>query len=310
MSVGYRHKPGLWAYAALSIFSLVVRSAEGESQSIRDDFGRPFPLPPSPPARIVSMAPNITEILFALGLGPNIVGVTRFCDYPPEALPIAKIGGLVDPNIERIQALAPDLVIAFRGNPLRIVNRLAGLKLPVFVLDIGNGLSALYPLIARIGLVTRKEREAAELAAGLRARQSAVEAGLGTVLKKPRVFVVLHGQGLWTCGGGSYLNDLIARAGAVNIAAAMPQKWVLYNPERILRDNPDAIFVLAKSEADFERARDWLSREAHLGSVRAVVDGRVYFIDENSASRFGPRLVNVLDKMARALHPERFGGKP
>jgi iron complex transport system substrate-binding protein len=310
MSVRYRRKSGLWACAALSIFSLVLRSAEGRPQSIRDDFGRPFPLPPSPPSRIVSMAPNITEILFALGLGPNIVGVTRFCDYPPEALPIAKIGGLVDPNIERIQALAPDLVIAFRGNPLRIVNRLAGLKLPVFVLDIGNGLNALYPLIARIGLVTRKEKEAAKLAAGLRARQSAVEAGLGTVSKKPRVFVVLHGQGLWTCGGGSYLNDLIARSGAVNIAASMPKKWVLYNPERILRDDPDAIFVLAKSEADFERARDWLSREVHLESVKAVVDGRVYFIDENSASRFGPRLVNVLEKMSRALHPERFGGKP
>jgi iron complex transport system substrate-binding protein len=276
---------------------------------VRDDLGRPFSLPASTPTRIVSMAPNITEILFALGLGPNIAGVTRFCDYPPEAASIDKIGGLVNPNIERILARAPDLVVAFRGNPLRVVNRLAALDLPVFVLDIGNGLDALYPLIARIGLVTRRETAAGDLAASLLARQQAVEKALGTVRNKPRVFVVLHGQGLWTCGGQSYLNDIIARAGAVNIAAPMLKKWVLYSPERIVRDDPDAIFVLARSEADFARARDWLAREAHLGTVKAVAAGRIYFLDENSASRFGPRLVDVLDRMARALHPECFGEK-
>ncbi len=311
MSERSRRGSAAWTAAAWSIFLLVVvRSAAGQPQSIRDDLGRPFPLPATTPARIVSMAPNITEILFALGLGRNVVGVTRFCDYPPEAGSIAKIGGLVDPNIERVQALAPDLVIAFRGNPLRIVNRLAALKLPVFVLDIGTGLDALYPLIARIGLVTRREREADGLAAGLRARQEAVETALGTVTEKPRVFVVLRGQGLWTCGGESYLNDLIARAGAVNIAAAMPKKWVLYSPERIIRDDPDAIFILSKSEEDFAEAREWLSREAHLDHVKAVVGRRIYIVDENSASRFGPRLVDVLDRMARALHPERFGGRP
>ncbi|MGD1009963.1 MAG: helical backbone metal receptor, partial [Candidatus Aminicenantales bacterium] len=182
MSERSRRGSGAWIPAALSIFLLVaVQSAAGKPQSVRDDLGRPFPLPETTPARIVSMAPNITEILFALGLGRNVVGVTRFCDYPPEAVSIAKIGGLVDPNIERIQALAPDLVIAFRGNPLRIVNRLTALKLPVFVLDIGTGLDALYPLIARIGLVTRREREARGLAAGLRAKQDAVETALSTI---------------------------------------------------------------------------------------------------------------------------------
>ena len=287
-----------------------VSRVPGQERIIKDDLGRPFPLPASTPARIVSMAPNITEILFALGLGPHVVGVTRFCDYPPEARALPRIGGLVDPNVEIIQSLAPDLVIAFRGNPLRVIDRLSSLKLPAFVLDIGNGLDALYPLIERIGLVTRKEKEAAALASGLRARQKAVEDALGTVAARPRVFVILYSQGLWTCGGGSYLTDVIARAGGVNIAAAMPKKWVLYSPERILRDNPDAVFVLSKSGADFEKARDWLSHDAHLESVTAVAGRRIYFLDENSASRFGPRLLDVLDEMARELHPDRFGGKP
>jgi iron complex transport system substrate-binding protein len=88
----------------------------------------------------------------------------------------------------------------------------------------------------------------------------------------------------------------------------MPKKWVLYSPERILRDNPDAVFVLSKSGADFEKARDWLSHDAHLESVTAVAGRRIYFLDENSASRFGPRLVDILDEMARELHADRFGG--
>jgi iron complex transport system substrate-binding protein len=278
-------------------------------QTIKDDFGRPFSLPERTPARIVSMAPNITEILFALGLGPNVVGVTRFCDYPPETRALAKIGGLVDPNIEIIQSLRPDLVIAFRGNPLRILDRLRDLRLPIFVLDIGNGLDALYPLIERIGRITRREKEAAILAAGLEARAAAVERALKAVAARPRVFVFLYGQGLWTCGGESYLNDLIVRAGATNIAAPLPKKWALYSRERIVGDDPDAVFVLAKSPEDFKKARAWLAGEARLGGIAAVASGRVFRLDENAASRFGPRLVDILDAMARALHPECFGGK-
>jgi iron complex transport system substrate-binding protein len=278
-------------------------------ETVKDDLGRPFVLPATTPARIVSMAPNVTEILFALGLGPNVVGVTRFCDFPPEAQALPKIGGLVDANIEIIQSLRPDLVVAFRGNPLRILDRLGDLKLPVFILDIGNGLDALYPLIGRIGMVTRREKEAASLAEGLKARQKAVETALGTVATRPRVFVFLYGQGLWTCGGQSYLNDLIRRAGAVNIAAQLPKKWALYNRERIIRDNPDAVFILAKSPADFKEARRWLGGEARLESIAAVASGRVFFLDENAASRFGPRLVDILGSMARSLHPEQFGGQ-
>ena len=111
------------------------------------------------------MAPNVTEILFALGLGDRVVGVTRFCDYPPATGAIRKIGGLVDPNIEIVRSLDPDLVVAFRGNPRRLVERMGKLGLPVFVCDIGEGLEALFPLIERIGRITRTEGRAAGLAA-------------------------------------------------------------------------------------------------------------------------------------------------
>jgi len=301
---------GIIAAAALAAVPLSAASEPPGRDVIRDDLGRPFALPRTRPSRIISMAPNITEILFALGLGPNVVGVTRFCDYPPEALAIPKIGGLVDPNVEIVQSLSPDLVIAFRGNPLRVLDRLSGLGLPIFILDIGTRLDGLYALIAKIGRITRTEKKAEELATALRARQAAVTDRLFDLRQRPRVFVVLYGQGLWTCGGESYLNDLITRAGAVNIAAAMPKKWALYSPERIIRDDPDAVFIMARSPSDFDRARDWLRREAHLEGTAAFRSGRVFALDENASSRFGPRLLDILDRMARDLHPERFEGIP
>jgi iron complex transport system substrate-binding protein len=288
--------------------SLLAPALDG-SQVIKDDLGRPFPLPPATPERIVSMAPNITEILFALGLGGRVVGVTRFCDWPPEARALPKIGGLVDPNAEVVRSLDPDLVIAFRGNPLRLVDRIGKLGLPVFVLDIGEGLNALFPLIERMGRVTRTEIRAAELIAGLRSRVEAVDAEVRGALSRPEVFAILYGQGLWTCGGESYLDDLIARAGGTNVASSLPKKWALYKRERIIKDDPDVVFILARSAADFALGRDRLARMPGMDGVKAVKTGRIYELDENAASRFGPRLVDVLVRMATLLHPERFRGQ-
>jgi iron complex transport system substrate-binding protein len=279
------------------------------AQVIADDLGRPFPLPARTPQRIVSMAPNITEVLFALGLGDRVAGATRFCDFPPEALRVPRIGGLVDPNVEIIRSLDPDLVIAFRGNPLRLVDRVRRLGLPVFVLDIGAGLEDLPPLVAKIGRITRAEGRADALAAEIRGRLAAVDSALKGVAERPKVFVLLYGQGLWTCGGESYVNDLIGRAGGANVAAALPKKWALYKRERIIRDDPDVVFILARSPDDLAAGRAWLTRMPGAGEVSAVRSGRIFAIDENAASRFGPRLVDVLDRMAALLHPERFGGR-
>lgn len=301
-----RRARGAFLLAAVAALGL----GRARAQSVTDGLGRPFPLPDRVPERIVSMAPNVTEILFALGLGGRVVGVTRFCDHPPEAGGLPRIGGLVDPSVELVRALDPDLVIAFRGNPLRVVDRLRKLGLRVFVLDVGAGLDDLAPLVAKIGLVTRTEERAGELAAGLRRRIRSVDAALRGIATRPKTLVLLYGQGLWTCGGESYLDDVIARAGGANVASALPKKWALYKRERIVRDDPDAVFILARSAADFETGRAWLARLPGVGAVSAVRAGRVHELDENAASRFGPRLVDVLERLAALLHPGRFGGRP
>ncbi len=279
-------------------------------QAIKDDLGISFKIPAEPPQRIISLAPNITEVLFALGLGDKVVGVTRFCDYPEQARSLRKIGGLVDPNIEIIHSLEPDLVIGFRGNPLRFLGRLRDFNFPVFVLDIGTDLGSLFTLIEKLGLITGTHEAAERLNGGMRTRVDAVEMVLSGVKEKPRVFVMLYGQGLWTCGADSYLDNLISRAGAVNVAGWLPRKWFLYSRERLVRDAPERIVILAKSKEDFHRARRLLMSESAYSEISAVKTGAVFHLDENAASRFGPRLVGVLENLARILHPERFGGSP
>lgn len=273
--------------------------------TIKDDVGNVFSLH-KPPQRIISLAPNITEILFALGLGDRVAGVTRYCDYPAGALKKEKIGGMLDPDIERIQALDPDLIIGFRGNPLGALKKLQDLHARVFTLDIGMDLPSVYPLIAKIGRVTFKEIEAHRLVQSLKKKYDSVERALEGISQQPRVFLNIHGMGLSTCGRESYFNDLLAKAKGVNIAGGVPQNWLEYNREQFLKDNPDVIVILTKSQRDFEKAKDWLKAQSGFSRIQAIGSGRVYFMDENPASRFGPRLFDALLELARLLHPQQF----
>jgi iron complex transport system substrate-binding protein len=301
-------RPAFAAFAAVLALALTSPAA-AQSEVVVDDQGFAFPLS-APPRRIVSLAPNVTEILFALGLDAEIAGVTRYCDFPEAALRKPKVGGLVDPNLELIKSLSPDLVIAFRGNPLRTVDRLRGLGVPVFVLDIGRDLEALFPFIAKIGRVTRRDKEAAALASGLRSRLEAVRGRLEGVASEPRIFLALHGQGLWTCGRLSYLNDLIALSKGRNVAGAVERDWLHYGLEQIVHDDPEVIIVLARTAAEFERGRDKFLEDRRLRKVAAVRTGRVFFLDENVTSRFGPRLLEALEVVARSIHPESFERVP
>jgi iron complex transport system substrate-binding protein len=292
----------------LIVGGLVLAAASTSSpqeKTVKDDVGNVFILG-APPRRIVSLAPNITEILFALGLGENIVGVTRYCDYPPQALIKEKIGGFIDPDVERIKALDPDLVIAYRGNPWDVLNRLAALRLRVFILDIGTRIEAVPHAVEKIGSITRRVAEAGRLIQALSGKcQKDIEA-LTPATTRPKVFLNLQGMGLMTCGRPSYLHDLLERAKGENIAGRFGQQWLEYSREKFIEDDPEIIIVLSKSESDFERARDWYKSQPGFESVRAVKSGRIYHLDENSASRFGPRLYDAFAALARLIHPERF----
>jgi len=298
------------ATAALFLILIpAVCEAQIKPETVLDDLGNPFPVS-SPPRKIISLAPNITEILFSLGIGDKIAGVTRFCDYPAEALNKEKIGGMVDPSLEKIQALHPDLVIAFRGNPLRVLDRLKELRIPVFILQEGMRVDDVFQTIDKIGLVTGVPEKAANLVSDLKAGLSQTREALRNAARSPRVFLSLHGSGLWTCGRKSFLNDLLEKAGAVNIAGDVSRNWLLMGREPFVQQDPEAVVILAKSDADFEKGRGWFLHEPSFKKVAAVRTGRIYHLDENAASRFGPRLFQTLDRLAGLLHPEVISKQP
>ena len=287
------------------VLALMPAVGGGQERTVRDDAGQVFPLA-EPPRRIVSLAPNITEILFALGLGDQIVGVTRYCDFPAAALQKDKVGGLTDPSVERIGALKPDLVIAFRGNPWNVIQKLQSLRLRVFVLDIGNDLEAVPKTIEKIGRITQRDGEARSLIQGLEQRYQKVAAALSSVAARPKVFLNLHGMNLATAGRPSYLNALLELAKGVNIAGRVAKAWLDYSREQFIKDDPDIIVVLAASAGAFAKARDWFKTQAGFANIAAVRNGRIHFLDENRASRFGPRLYDAFMELARILHPEVF----
>lgn len=287
------------------MLSLSVNSFGHQNKTIKDALGFSHTVT-SPPQRIISLAPNITEILFALGAGDQIIGVTRYCDYPKEARKKEKIGGMIDLNLEKINAMNPDLIIGFRGNPLRILKRLRNFHLPVFVLEMGTNIESIFPLIEKIGTITLKEKKAEILIQFLKKKYEKIQSALQCVQHKPKVFFLLHGRGLWTCGKDSFLDDLARKAKGVNIAGKIPRKWLVYNREELIHKNPEVIIILSKSQKQFSNVKKWIKEEAYLEGIRAVVEENIYFLDENLATRPGPRLIDALTELARLLHPRCF----
>jgi iron complex transport system substrate-binding protein len=287
----------------LSLFHLIIPASQ--DQTIKDDMGQTHVLG-NAPRRIISLAPNITEILFAVGAEEEIVGVTRYCNYPEKAQTKNRIGGMIDPDLEKIVHLRPDLVIAFRGNPLREVYRLRDLGLPVFVLDEGTTLESVFVLIHKIGRITQKEKAAENLIAPLRKNLQSIETRLKNATKVPKVFIDLYGRGLWTFGKKSILNDMVCKARGENIAGEIPRAWFNYNREELIHRNPEFIVVISKSNADFLDVKSWITEEAHLESIQAVQKGNIYFLSEDLIARPGPRLFQAFDQLARILHPSLF----
>ncbi len=293
-------------FALLLTLLQLAAIAGSQERVITDDLGYPHVLK-NPPQRIVSLAPNITEILFALDLEKKIVGVTRYCDYPQQAQKKEKIGGMVDPDLEKVISLQPDLVIAFRGNPLRLIRRLKKLQLSVFVLEQGTSLESVFSLIEKIGLITHREKRAASLVDDLNEDYKRVLKLLTAVKHFPKVYINIHGKGLWTCGRDSFLNDLVKKARGLNIAGEIPRAWLAYNLEEIIHQNPEYIIVITHSQKDFAEIKEWFVQEAHLESTQAVREENIYYLDEDLITRPGPRIFRAFEQLSRILHPALFG---
>lgn len=259
--------------------------------------------------RIISLAPSITETLFALGLGEQVVGVTRYCDYPPQALSKPHVGGYLDPNMEAILILRPDLVITLSGQQ-RLKQRLEQLGIPALQVP-HQTLSDILASIRIIGAATGREAEAKSLLTTLRARMDRIKAKTAG-LPRPRVLVVMSRSAggpikeVFIAGAADPYNEMIHIAGGIN---AYQGEFIRVPPlsvEGIIRLNPDVIIELVADEV-VQGSRDkktLLQDWTNLPGIAAVETGRVYLFTEDFDTVPGPRFILTLEKMARTIHPE------
>ena len=268
-------------------------------QYVFDDLGRLVAINGTP-QRIVSLSPSITETLFALGLGDRVVGVTDWCDFPPEALEKEKVGGYTTPDIEKIVALTPDLILVAYGTPMDVINNMVGLGLTVFGIKTTD-LDDLLNDIKRVGEITDKEVEAytltSEMAVGIQAVTDQTE----ELEQRPRVFYIVgHEPSLWTAGSGTFIHELIEKGGGVNICQNITG-YAEISIEYVLARDPEMIIT-----SSWPGIYEWAMNSTELEVTAARQSGSVYTCDDNLVQRPGPRLVEGLEWFAHFIHPEIF----
>jgi iron complex transport system substrate-binding protein len=255
----------------------------------------------SEPQRIVSLAPNHTEILYALGLGDRVVGVTEYCNYPPEAAEKPKVGDFVNIDLEQAVGLEPDLVLATTMHMAETVPALQERGIAVFVID-PQSVAAVLETIRKIGRITGREEAAEALAADMQTRIDAVQERVKDA-PRPKVFWEL-GPELFTVGPGSFINDLIVMAGGENVAADADTPWPQLSVEAIVLKDPDVI-VLA--DHNYGQTVEMIKERPGWEDIRAVKEGNIIEVaNDDIVSRPGPRLVEGLEFLAKALHPDLF----
>jgi iron complex transport system substrate-binding protein len=251
--------------------------------------------------RVVSLAPNLTEVLFAIGAGKKLVGDTTYCDYPAEAKSVEKVGDTLHPSLERIIALKPQLVLISTASQLEnFTSQLDSHGIVVFVTD-PHDLESVFNSIQKLGEILNHETEASDLVKRLRARTEAVEHAVKP-LPPVKLFYQLSDKPLYTAGKDAFVTDLISRAGGESVTANVAGAWPRYSAESALAARPEAIILPTGGASESGNSEVALP----LNRSPAALNGKVYKINADHLSRPGPRAVDGLEEMARALHPEAF----
>jgi iron complex transport system substrate-binding protein len=294
-------------YFILTIFLIVLLGwpFPSWSRTFNDSMGREVTLETTP-KRIVPLAPSLTEILYYLGLGDRVVGVTDFSYYPPEAMDKPTVGSYIDPNIEKIISLSPDLVICTKdGNLPGSVYLLEQAKIPVYVVNPRN-VRDIISTIDEIGSICGIPEKAHQLVNELNKRLDLIEA-LVASCDKPLVFLQINISPIMTVNKNSFHNDLINLAGGINMAADEPMTYPRISIEEVISRKPDIILIssMEKGGTFIKAKADWMK----WTSIPAAKNHRVYLIDSDLIDRPSQRIIDGLEAMARLIHPELDWGK-
>ncbi|HEY8462612.1 MAG TPA: ABC transporter substrate-binding protein [Bacillota bacterium] len=253
-----------------------------------------------PPQRVISVAPNITEIIFALGKGTSLVGRTDYCDYPTASRRVASIGNITNPNIEKIVQLQPDLVIASTHFQLAVLEKLEELGIKVVVFNEPESFAGIYTIIRQVGIALNAREQAAQLVAAMQQKVKRVRETVKSAARPKVYYVVGFGKaGDFTAGKDTFIAKLIAMAGGINVAN--DTKGWHYSLEKLVQKNPDYIIC-----SRYFNTKTGIAAAVGYRDLSAVKGGRLYEIDNNLLDRPGPRSAEGLETLARLLHPKLF----
>ena len=260
------------------------------------------------PPRIISIIPAVTEMLFAIGAGPHVVAVGTFDDYPPEVRSLERVGALLDPDLERILALKPDLVTVY-ASQTDLRQQLERAGIPTFEYEhagLADVMATIRTLGARVGRVEQAEGLAAAIDRDLDAIGKKV-AGR----RRPRTLLVIGREalairGIYASGGVGFLHDMLSVAGGENIFADVKRQSVQATAELIIARRPEVIVELRAGDIPAAQQKKEIAAWGRLTSVPAVASARVYFLTDPRTVVPGPRIAEGTGLIARTLHPEAF----
>ncbi len=253
------------------------------------------------PKRIISLSPATTEILFSLGLGDRIVGVTSFCDYPPEAKKKAKIGGMSNPSLESIVELRPDIVVMTTdGNPREVDDRLRSMSLKTYVwtartlAELPRGIR---DLAVAMGATERGEKLAKEMEEGIEKNGSRAR-GQGSGTPKKKVAYIVWPEPLLVAGPGTAIHDAITLLGLENVAVHAPSSYPRYSIEELIRSSPDVLIIGKGAGMDIRTVSQGILKK--LATVPAVKNGKVCYVSDN-LYRLAPRVIHGIEELAACV---------
>jgi iron complex transport system substrate-binding protein len=269
--------------------------------TVTDDSGAELTLENNP-ERIVSLTPSNTEILFALGLGERVVGVTTYCDYPEEAKEKPKLGDL-EGNVEEIVAMKADLVVAKVILNDNIVSKLRDLDIPVLCVD-PESLDGVYRAIELISKVTGTESRGDELTSEMKEKIAAVEEKVASIPEAERlkVFIEVGNEPLFTAGAKTSVDEIVTLAGGINIAGDV-EGYQMYSVESVVKNNPDVIMALDSYYVDVETE---IKKRSGWDTIKAVQEGNLITEPDNLLNRPGPRSADAVETVAKELYPDLF----
>ena len=284
----------------------VVFVQQSAARTVTDEVGRQLNVPDRL-KRIVSLAPSITEVIFALGKEDLLTGITQFSDYPPETKDLPGVGSYVHLDLEKIVALKPDLCIGIKdGNPIAVVQKLERLGIPVYAID-PRDINSVLETITKLGHLLGAEKKARSIVADMRSRMERVKSLVAKSHHKPRVFFQIGVSPIVSAGTKTYIHELITLAGGKNLAEG-PVPYPRYSREQVLGLSPDILIITSMARgASFERVKEQWSQWQSMPAVRN--DG-IVLMDSNLCDRPTPRLIDALEIISKTIHPELYEKRP